>query len=180
MGANPWVVLGLNGTGDYTFVGLDGLHALDGPNAGAELSQVETGAASARLTGVFARNNQGLWQAGTNGNPTATNGPAAFEPALTKMLAQPPQPFPAFDTPDQRLQDRPRAGLGTQPSKRAPAATVDVALAGPVHLPHDAAHPVLGLSVRGPASAAWQQSLVFMEVVMAGLRHPRGMKSVSN
>jgi hypothetical protein len=98
MGANPWVLLGLNGTGDYTFVGAEGLPALDGPNAGAELSQVETGAASARLTGVFVRDNLGLWQAGTNGNPTATDGPATFEPDLAKILAQTPQPFPAFNT----------------------------------------------------------------------------------
>src|SRR5690606_31196442 len=70
----------------------------EGPNAGAELSQVETGAASARLTGVFERNDLGLWEAGMNGNPTATNGPEAFEPELAKILAQAPEPFPPFNT----------------------------------------------------------------------------------
>lgn len=94
MGANPWVLLGLDGRGDYTLVGLTGLGALEGPGAGDELSQVENSAEEARLAGVFERNRQGLWQAGTNGSPDSVNSPSAFQGGLLRILEQPEKPFP--------------------------------------------------------------------------------------
>lgn len=99
LGANPWVVLALNGSGDYTLVGRTGLLARDGPNAGTELSQIETGAPAARLAGVFERDRQGMWEAGTNGSPDAQNPPSTFEPGLLPILEAPERPFPFPDTP---------------------------------------------------------------------------------
>lgn len=92
MGANQLAFLGLDGTGDYTLVGLEGQTSREGPNSGAELSEVITGK-PARLAGAFKRNNRGLWQAGTSGNPDPANPPSTFVPDLLKILQQPPEPF---------------------------------------------------------------------------------------
>ncbi len=96
MGAQPAVLLGLDGTGDYSFVGVQGLLQLAGPNSGTELSQVVTGAPTARLVGLLTRNRQGNWMAGPNGSPGPGINPRVFLPRLQLILAQPDTPFPPF------------------------------------------------------------------------------------
>jgi hypothetical protein len=102
MGAQQFVLLGLNGTGGYSFIGDQGLLALEGPNSGTELSQSLAASPTARLAGVFARNREGNWTAGTNGSPAPGQDPTTFQPSLLKILAQSPQPFPPFNTPAKR------------------------------------------------------------------------------
>lgn len=99
MGAQQFVLLGLNGTGGYSFVGDQGFLALLGPNSGTELSQSVAGSSSSRLTGLLERDNQGSWAGGPNGSPGGSVSPELFQPSLRKVLAQPAQPFPAFNTP---------------------------------------------------------------------------------
>ncbi len=94
-GANAQVILGLDGSGDYSFVGVNGLGLL-GPNQGAELSQPLTGLPSPRLTGVFHRNRQGLWVPRAFGSPAPGEAATVAQPDLERLLAEPPQAFPAF------------------------------------------------------------------------------------
>lgn len=116
LGGNPWVVLALNGSGDYTLIGRTGLLGQDGPNAGTELSQIETGAGAARLAGVFERNRQGMWDVGANGNPDAENPPSTFEPGLLPILEAPERPFPFPTTPSEWAAERYiAAGIGLGP-----------------------------------------------------------------
>jgi hypothetical protein len=115
MGANQWAFLRLDGSGDYTLVGLEGQPAAEGPNAGAELSEVVTGK-TARLAGLFERNNQGLWQAGSTGNPDPVNPPSTFQPELLRILQQPPEPYAFPSTPAQWAAERYIAGeIGLAP-----------------------------------------------------------------
>lgn len=99
MGGQQYAFLGLDGTGDYSFVGAQGLLQLDGPNSGAELSQPVAGSPSARLTGLLSRNRQGTYLPSTNGSPSAGIDPTIFEPSLERILAQHNRPFPSFNTP---------------------------------------------------------------------------------
>jgi hypothetical protein len=98
-GAQPAVFLGLNGSGDYSFLGTEGSLQADGPNSGTELGQSQTGAASARLAGLFERDRQGNWAPAVNGSPQP---PALalplYQPSLQQLLAQDPQAFEPFDT----------------------------------------------------------------------------------
>lgn len=105
LGANQWVFLKLDGSGDYTLVGLEGLPAAEGPNAGAELSEVVTGR-TARLAGFFERNNRGLWEVGSSGNPDAVNPPSTFQPELFKIFQRPAEPYPFPETPSQWAAER--------------------------------------------------------------------------
>jgi len=98
-GAQPAVFLGLDGSGDYSFLGTEGSLQADGPNTGTELGQSRAGAASARLAGLFERDRQGNWAPGVNGSPQppALDLPL-YQPSLQRLLAQEPQPFEPFDT----------------------------------------------------------------------------------
>ncbi|MQA75349.1 MAG: hypothetical protein GEU88_13570 [Solirubrobacterales bacterium] len=101
-GANPQVLLGLDGTGDYSFVGVNGLGAL-GPNRGAEVSQALNGAIQApRLAGTFKRNRQGLLVPAGYGSPGPGEDAVLAQPQLKKLLAEPAEPFPAFDGPGEQ------------------------------------------------------------------------------
>jgi hypothetical protein len=102
MGAQQFVLLGLDGTGGYSFVGNQGFLQLRGPNSGTELGQTVAGAPSARLTGLLERTDQGSWAAGPNGSPGPGVDPALFQPSLRKVLAQPGRAFPPFDLPGGR------------------------------------------------------------------------------
>lgn len=99
------MLLGLDGTGDYSFVGLEGL-GQQGPNQGTELSQVLTASPTPRLAGVFRRNRQGLWVAGANGSPVPGSTAADFQPSIQQILAQPDQPFARFDAVSEQGAER--------------------------------------------------------------------------
>lgn len=98
-GAQPAVFLGLNGSGDYTFVGNQDVLQLEGPNSGLELGQTVAGSPTARLAGLLERSSQGNWSPAANGSPGPGIDPSLFQPTISKVLAQPAQPFPAFDGP---------------------------------------------------------------------------------
>ncbi len=106
MGAQQFVLLGLDGTGDYSFVGMQGLLQQEGPNSGTELSQVVTGSPTARLVGLLQRNRQSCWMAGPNGSPSPGVDPTVFQPSLQRILAQPDQPFPPFASPAEQAAER--------------------------------------------------------------------------
>jgi hypothetical protein len=101
-GAQPLALGRLDGTGDYSFLGIQGLLQLNGPSSGAELAQPVAGSESARLTGLLQRNRQGNWMAGTTGSPTANVAPEAFQPSLQMILSEPDQPFQPFSTPGEQ------------------------------------------------------------------------------
>ena len=105
-GAEPYALLGLDGTGDYSFVGLQGLLQLEGPNSGTELSQVVTGSPTPRVTGLLERNRQGNWMSSTNGSPAPGTDPSRFIPSLRRILAQPNQGFPEFDSKAKRAAEQ--------------------------------------------------------------------------
>ncbi len=96
MGAQPYVLLDLDGTGDYSFVGTQGLLQLEGPNSGTELGQLVTGSPTARLVGLLQRNRQSNWMAGPNGSPGPGIDPTVFQPSLQQILAQTDDPFEQF------------------------------------------------------------------------------------
>jgi hypothetical protein len=106
MGAEQFVLLGLDGTGDYSFVGVQGLLQLNGPNSGKELSQIVAGTPTARLTGLLVRNRQSNLAAGPNGSPVPGVDAVAFQPSLQRVLAQPDHPFPPFDTAEEQAAER--------------------------------------------------------------------------
>lgn len=99
-GVNQLVMLGYSG-GDYSFVGVNGLGDA-GPNRGAELANQFSGLPSPRLSGVLSRNRQGLLEPQAYGSPGPTGVADITQPDLQKILAEPPEPFPAFSTPGEQ------------------------------------------------------------------------------
>jgi hypothetical protein len=96
LGGNPWALLALDGSGNYSLVGATALNQ-QGPNLGADLSQpVDPSAGSPRLAGTLQRGPQGTWQPAFNGSPSTATSPAAFQPEIAQVLAQPAQPFTPF------------------------------------------------------------------------------------
>lgn len=132
-GANQYVVIGLDGTGGYSLVGLQGIDQ-QGPNSGTELSQSLMDAPSARLAGVLARNRQGLYAAGANGSPAAGAAATPYQPQVQQLLAQPNRAFPAFDAPGQ--------------------ATAEQQIAKALSLPYDAIYGIRG-NYWGNTSLDW-------------------------
>jgi hypothetical protein len=64
------------------------------------------GSPRARLTGLLERDSQGSWAAGPNGSPGSSVSPQLFQPSLREVLAQPPESFPAFNTPSKLAAER--------------------------------------------------------------------------
>lgn len=89
-GANQYTVL--NADGRYSFVGTNGLGDA-GPNLGAEVAS-----RTPRISGIFTRNRQGLLEPSYFGSLAEDGVPELTRPDLQQILAQPPEPYPAFDT----------------------------------------------------------------------------------
>lgn len=110
-GANPQVVLAgvgipeVTGLGNYSFVGVNGLGEL-GPNSGAEVNTGADAVEAPRLAGTFERNRQGLLVPAGYGSPGPGVEAEVAQQDLQRLLAQPDEPFPAFDTPAERAAER--------------------------------------------------------------------------
>ena len=112
-GANPQVFLGLDGSGNYSFLGLTNLGRL-GPNQGVELSQVVTHAPSHRITGLLTRNRQGMYVGKINGPPDPVSDLSVYQNGLQQILAQQAQAFPALN-PDAESYIAGKLGLQLDP-----------------------------------------------------------------
>ena len=98
-GANRYLFAGLDGSGGYSFVGVEGLPETDGVNAGTEFAQSQNGSDTyvggsdaARIVGLLQPNEQATLTSAVN-TTAQPNDENALDFEINPLLVQPDQPF---------------------------------------------------------------------------------------